>query len=86
MQDQPTPPDPAADLDQAEHVILLLLLDTGSRWPWSVAELGLALGSHPAAQDAVVELHAAGLVHRLHEFVFPTRGAERYRQLAAAGP
>jgi hypothetical protein len=30
---------------------------------------------------ALVSLHAAGLVHRCREFVFPTRAAARFHQL-----
>jgi hypothetical protein len=36
------------------------------------------------AVDAVMHLHAAGLVHLCHEFVWPTRTAVRSRQLADA--
>ena len=37
-----------------------------------------------AAEDAIVGLNAAGLVHRIHEFVFPTRPAARFNQLEHA--
>ncbi len=82
MQDQPSRSDAAADLDRMEQVALALLLDAESSGLWSVRELGQALGSEIAADDALVGLHAAGLVHRCHEFVFPTRAAVRCRQLA----
>jgi hypothetical protein len=42
----------------------------------------VALGSDWRAADAISALHAAGLVHRLNEFVFVTRTAVRTVQLA----
>ena len=86
MQDQPTRPHAADDLelDQVEWVVLDMLLADHSPVLWSVRELGVALGSELAAQDAVVALHAAGLVHRFGEFVFPTRPAARFSELADA--
>jgi hypothetical protein len=84
MQDQPSRRDPAAEIDQTEHAILWLLLLSDPPGPWSVHEIALQLGSQVAAEDAVVNLHAAGLVHRCHEFVFPTRSAARFNQLEHA--
>jgi hypothetical protein len=52
--------------------------------PWSVREIAQALRSELAAEDAVVGLHASGLVHRFSEFVFPTRSAARFNQLEHA--
>jgi hypothetical protein len=60
---------------------LVLLLEFDLPGPWSVWELGLQLGSELAAADAVMRLHAAGLVHLCHEFVWPTRMAARSHQL-----
>ena len=70
------------DPDQAEQVILSLLLDPRGHGPWSVQEIGRELGDEAEGQDAVASLHAAGLVHRCHELVFPTRAAARAQQLA----
>ena len=84
MQDQPSRRDPAADLDQVEHVVLTLLLLSDPPAPWSVREIGQAVGSEFAAEDAIVGLHASGLVHRFGEFVFPTRPAARFNQLEHA--
>jgi hypothetical protein len=81
MQDQPTRRSPAADMDQVEHVVLSLLLNSEPVGLWSVAEVSRALGSEIATEDAIVGLHAAGLVHRCHEFVFPTRPAVRLGEL-----
>jgi len=52
--------------------------------PWAAREVGQAVGSDLAAEDAIVGLHAAGLVHRFGEFVFPTRTAARFNQLEHA--
>jgi hypothetical protein len=67
---------------QAEHVVLSLLLDPNVHGPWSVPELGCELGDPVEAQDAVASLHAAGLVHRCDDLVFPTRAAARCFRLA----
>ena len=68
--------------DELEREVLALLLESRLPGPWSVWELGLQLGSEVAAADAVMRLHAAGLVHLCHEFVWPTRPAARSHQLA----
>jgi hypothetical protein len=67
-----------------ERVVLALLLEPGCRGPWSVAELGREIGSEPLAAEAVVGLHAAGLVQRAHDFVWPSRSAARFHELAVA--
>jgi hypothetical protein len=67
--------------DELEREVLALLLESGLSGPWSVWELGLQFGSEVAAADAVMRLHAAGLVHLCHEFVWPTRAAARSHQL-----
>jgi hypothetical protein len=41
------------------------------------AGLGLEIGSVLAVIDAVMRLHAAGMVHLCHGFVWPTRPAAR---------
>jgi hypothetical protein len=46
-----------------------------------VLEIGLEIGSDLVATDAVMRLHAAGLVHLCHEFVWPTRSAARLHRL-----
>jgi hypothetical protein len=80
MQDETT--DVAAEFDQAERSVLELLLDPEVPGPWSVHEVGVALGTDVRAADAISALHAAGLVHRCHEFVFATRSAARCFELA----
>jgi hypothetical protein len=82
MQDQPSGVDVGQVDDEVEREVLALLLESRLPGPWSVWELGLQLGSEVAAADAVMRLHAAGLVHLCHEFVWPTRPAARSHQLA----
>jgi hypothetical protein len=81
MQDQPSSSGVAQGCARVERVVLALLLDPHCPGPWSVAELGRELGCELAAADAVVGLHATGLVHRVHELVFVTRAAARFHQL-----
>jgi predicted transcriptional regulator len=81
MQDQTSPRDAAAGLDQLERVVLHLLLDSGSPGILSEREVAEAIGSEAHAAHALVQLHSAGLIHRLEEFVFPTRPAVRFWQL-----
>jgi len=84
MQDQPIDVDVALADDDADRAVLALLLGAGSVWPWSLGELALELGAELLAIDAVVRLQAAGLVHRCHEFVWPTRSAARAQALSQA--
>jgi hypothetical protein len=81
MRDQPSEVDVGRADGEAEREVLALLLESDLPGPWSVWELGLQLGSELAAADAVMRLHAAGLVHLCHEFVWPTRTAARSHQL-----
>jgi len=54
-------------------------------WPWSVDEIVRELQDRIGAHDSVRRLSEAGLVHRLGEFVFPTRTARRADQLGVGG-
>jgi hypothetical protein len=81
MQDQPSAADVGVADDEIERVVLALLLEPGSRGPWSVWELGLGVGSELRVAEAVVRLHAAGLVHRVDEFVWVTRPLARFYEL-----
>jgi hypothetical protein len=65
--------------DQTDKVILLLLC--GSSFPWSVEEIACELQDQSRVVDAVRRLTAAGLVHRIDGFVFPTRAARRADEL-----
>jgi hypothetical protein len=82
MQDQPSGVDVGRADDEVEREVLALMLESRLPGPWSVWELGLQLGSEVAAADAVMRLHAVGLVHLCHEFVWPSRPAARSHQLA----
>jgi hypothetical protein len=82
MQDKPLPTGTEIDPAATEHVVLSLLLDPNVHGPWSVLEIGQELGDRVEAEDAVASLHSAGLVHRCHDLVFPTRAAARCLRLA----
>jgi len=82
MRDQRSAVDVGVADDEVEREGLALLLKPGLAGPWSVWELGLELGSELRAAEAVVGLHAAGLVHLCHEFVWVTRAAAHACRLA----
>lgn len=84
MQDQTTSAS-ACEFDALQHTLLDLLLTDESPGLWSNEEIAVAMGDPVVAVDAVDTLHAAGLLHRLGDFVFPTRAAARYRRLEQAG-
>jgi hypothetical protein len=63
-----------------DSVVLDFML-TGPSCPWSLQELARELGNPADAEDAVARLAGAGLVHRLGEFVFPTRAARRAEEV-----
>jgi hypothetical protein len=81
MQDQPIDVDVGRADDELERKVLALLLEPRLPGPWSVWELVVQLGSKVAAADEVMRLHAAGLVHLCHEFVWASRPAARAHQL-----
>ena len=82
MRDEPSPRSDQGEPGRSESAVLLMLLHMGHPWPWSIGEIGRELGNELLAADAVVGLHAAGLVHRTGEFVFPARSATRFQQLS----
>jgi hypothetical protein len=80
MHDQGVPDDPRDLLAVERHtdvVVLGIMLHDASSWPWSVAEIGRELQDHTRAEDSIRRLAEHGLVHRLGDFVFPTRAARR---------
>jgi hypothetical protein len=81
VQDQPIRKPLGDESTTAERPVLCLLLQSPTPGPWSVQELTRELGNERLAVDAIVGLHAAGLVHRCHELVFPTRAAARFNEL-----
>lgn len=66
---------PAEQEDQRDKLILHALCE--ELVPWTVEEIGRELDSPNDVIDGVGRLARAGLVHRLGEFVFPTRPARR---------
>ena len=67
---------PARQIDADEKAVLILLLE--DRYPWTVEELTRELNDRT---DAVASLAGDGLVHRLGDFVFPTRALRRSDEL-----
>jgi hypothetical protein len=67
---------------QAEGAILTLLLNFEAGSLWSVEELIRQLSS-PRLEviDGLASLHAAGLIHRMGDYVFATRAASTFDQL-----
>jgi hypothetical protein len=61
-------------------VLNRMLLDRPS-YPWSTDEIACELQDPLAAEDAVNRLVAAGLVHSLDGFVWPSRAARRAEQI-----
>jgi hypothetical protein len=85
MRDQPIGVDEGPTCEEVERVVLALLLDPEFSGPWSVQELAREIGSELRVAVALAGLQAAGLVHRCEEFVWATRAAGRFSQLAG-GP
>ncbi|HEV7938558.1 MAG TPA: hypothetical protein VGP18_11120 [Solirubrobacteraceae bacterium] len=67
---------------QAEGAILGLLLNFEAGSLWSVEELIRQLSaSRLEVIDGLASLHAAGLIHRMGDYVFATRAASTFDQL-----
>ena len=82
MQGQRSDADVALTDDEVERTVLALLLESKTPGQWSVDELAREIGGELETTDAIVRLRAAGLVHRCNEFVWVTRPAMRFHQLA----
>jgi hypothetical protein len=76
MPDEKTTP-PVEHDQNADGIILSLLTDCDEQRPWSVEEIAREYGNHGDTIDALSRLYAAGLIHRLGEFVWATRAAIR---------
>jgi hypothetical protein len=84
MRDQPSGEPDEPSPNHLQQLVLHLLREPGGPPMWTLAELGRELGSELQAADAVADLHGAGLVHRCHEFVFPTRATTKMLELTEA--
>jgi hypothetical protein len=73
-------PDRCAQERQIDTTIVGFMLNEAA-WPWSVQEVARELGNQVEAFDAVARLTDAGLVHRLGDFIFPTRAARRAAEI-----
>lgn len=83
MQDEDIP-DPGRLLDEIERLVLGLLLPSAGSGVCSIHELSVAVGDQEMVELAVADLHAAGLVHRIQEFVVATGAAARFHELNLA--
>jgi hypothetical protein len=84
--EQPTPRQ-AAEEARVDWLILDLLLEEGTHRPWATAEITREYGHELDAIDAIDRLHGAGLTHKTSDgFVFATRAAVRYHELADNAP
>jgi hypothetical protein len=77
------PEQPQVSEEQRENTVLNLMFCDASDYPWSVEELARTIEDRTGVIDAVRRLEAAGLVHRIGEFVFPTLAARRADELGA---
>lgn len=65
--------------DRQDNSVLMMLLT--SPGPWSLGEIARETQDPTRAEDSIRRLTETGLVHRLDEFVFPTRAARRAAEL-----
>ena len=79
---QPTP-GLHQDFRYTEREILYALTNPCEVQPlWSLDDLGRELGDRIAVEDALHQLHSAGLIHRTTDgFIFATRPAVRLIQI-----
>jgi hypothetical protein len=71
----------AAALNREEAAVLDVLLGAEGPGLWSVDELVRALGDRLQALDGLRRLESYGLIHRLGDFVFPSRAAVHAEQI-----
>jgi hypothetical protein len=83
MPDEQPIPDQAAEEAHTDWFVLDLLLNDEVQRPWAIAEVVREHGHETNAIDAIDRLHGAGLAHKTSDgFVFATRAAIRYREIA----
>ena len=94
MHSQPNPATTAGTPEDNLDEALLGLLIHDHPGLWSLAELTRSLTSSAQAadggdlptldtEDAIERLHAAGLIHRIGNYVFATRAAHAAQRLAS---
>jgi hypothetical protein len=81
-QDQQDSTERPIDEERDDRAVLRLMLCDGSCFPWSVDEIACTIGDPIDVADSLCRLEAAGLVHRLGNFVFPTLAARRADELS----
>lgn len=83
--EQPDRPEPARrphlSEEQSDSAVLAMLICDQACPVWSMDEIMRTLGRSGDAIDSVCRLAAAGLVHRIDQFVFPTLAARRADEL-----
>lgn len=62
-------------IGEAERSVYLSLVAADNQRPWSLHELGLEVGDHGHARDALRNLHAVGLAHVCNGYAWATRAA-----------
>jgi hypothetical protein len=67
-------PDRRVEPDHMDFIVLETIIDARVGL-WSAAEVQQTLGGTIDVEDAITRLHGLGLVHKLGEFIFPTRAA-----------
>ena len=79
---QPSPETPDRAKNATNATVLDLLIEDEDQRPWTCDELALEIGSSVVAQDAIANLHAAGLVHTTSNgFVFASRAAIQFERI-----
>ena len=74
---------PIPEAELAEAILGLLIDDHPGHWHTAELERALAPTTATDAADALADLHATGLIHRVGDFVFATRAAHACRALAS---
>jgi hypothetical protein len=69
------------DEHEIDQAVLDLLVHRHGAGPWATEELAREIGDPIAVNDALARLYGGGLIHRLHEFAFPTRATLRAIEL-----
>lgn len=82
MPDPQRIPNGASEEARIDWQILDLLIDPDEQRPRAVEEITREHGHEQNALDGLKRLHAAGLIHHHDGFVWLSRAATRYSQIA----